>query len=127
MRNLEASKKFYCAVFETLGVPLGGEGADFFWCDELFVSSKESYAAATHELTGRTHLAFQASDKETVDKFYRAAVAAGGKENGAPGLREKYHPGYYAAFVQDPDGNNIEVVYHGPAQRSAPSVKFTWE
>jgi predicted lactoylglutathione lyase len=68
------------------------------------------------------HLAFQAADKAAVEQFYKAALAAGGRDNGAPGER-KYHPGYYAAFVLDPDGNNIEAVWHGPAQRSAESVE----
>jgi hypothetical protein len=60
-----------------------------------------------------------------VKSFHEVALAHGGKDNGAPGPRT-YHPGYYAAFVLDPDGNNIEAVYHGPAQRSAPSVKVTF-
>ena len=60
-----------------------------------------------------------------VDAFHRAALASGGKDNGVPGER-RYHPGYYAAFVLDPDGNNIEAVYHGEADRSAPSVRITF-
>jgi catechol 2,3-dioxygenase-like lactoylglutathione lyase family enzyme len=125
VRDLQASKRFYSAAFSTLGIPIGGEGADFFWADELFVSSKES-KAAQGMLTGRTHLAFQAASREVVDAFHRAAVAAGGKDNGAPGERP-YHPGYYAAFVTDPDGNNIEAVFHGAAKRSATSVKISFE
>ncbi|MNT86023.1 hypothetical protein D3C72_2262630 [compost metagenome] len=58
-----------------------------------------------------------------MDAFYREALAHGGRDNGAPGERA-YHPGYYAAFVLDPEGNNIEAVYHGEARRSAPSVKI---
>jgi predicted lactoylglutathione lyase len=69
----------------------------------------------------RVHLAFQAADRETVRRFFDAALAAGGTDNGAPGLRQ-YHPDYYGAFVIDPDGNNIEAVTHGLAQRSAESV-----
>jgi catechol 2,3-dioxygenase-like lactoylglutathione lyase family enzyme len=61
------------------------------------------------------HFAFAAKDRAAVDAFYRAAIAAGGKDNGAPGLREHYHPNYYAAFVLDPDGHNIEAVCHAPA------------
>ena len=60
-------------------------------------------------------------DRAMVDAFYAAALAAGGRDNGAPGER-RYHPGYYACFVLDPDGNNVEAVYHGPGQRSAASV-----
>jgi predicted lactoylglutathione lyase len=76
-------------------------------------------------VTGRHHLAFQAQNRSVVDAFYKAALANGGKDNGAPGERA-YHPGYYAAFVLDPDGNNIEAVYHGEAKRSAASVKITF-
>ncbi|KYF85868.1 glyoxalase [Sorangium cellulosum] len=122
--DIAASKRFYQAVFDAVGVPLGGEADDYFWADELFVSSASSQAAAG-ELTGRTHLAFQASDRATVERFHAAAIAAGGKDNGAPGERP-YHPGYYAAFVLDPDGNNIEVVHHGPANRSADAIKITF-
>jgi catechol 2,3-dioxygenase-like lactoylglutathione lyase family enzyme len=124
VRDLAASRRFYAAVFEVLGVPMGGEGEDYFWADELFVSTADS-EAAQGELTGRHHLAFQASDRAMVDAFHAAALANGGSDNGAPGERP-YHPGYYAAFVLDPDGNNIEAVYHGEAQRSAPSVKVTF-
>ncbi|WP_437947448.1 VOC family protein [Sorangium sp. So ce296] len=122
--DIAASKRFYQAVFDAVGVPIGGEADDYFWADELFVSSASSQAAAG-QLTGRTHLAFQANDRATVERFHAAAIAAGGKDNGAPGERP-YHPGYYAAFVLDPDGNNIEVVHHGPANRSADAIKITF-
>ncbi|MFE0500472.1 VOC family protein [Lysobacter soli] len=125
VRDLPASRRFYDAVFEVLGVPLGGtldDGA--FWYDELFVSTADS-EAAQGELTGRHHLAFQAKDRAAVEAFHKAALAAGGRDNGAAGERP-YHPGYYAAFVLDPDGNNIEAVYHGEHTRSAPSVKVTF-
>jgi catechol 2,3-dioxygenase-like lactoylglutathione lyase family enzyme len=124
VRDLDASRRFYDAVFAVLGLPLGGEGDDHFWVDELFVSSADSRAAQGH-LTGRHHLAFQAKDRAMVDAFHEKGLAAGGQDNGAPGLR-KYHPGYYAAFLIDPDGNNIEAVYHGEHARSAPSVKITF-
>ncbi len=122
--DLNASRRFYEAAFKALGLAVGGEGPDFFWADELFISSRES-RAAQGELTGRVHLAFQAKDRAQVDAFHAAAVAAGGTDNGKPGERP-YHPGYYAAFVTDPDGNNIEAVYHGAANRSAASVKITF-
>ncbi|MCC2960504.1 VOC family protein [Massilia sp. IC2-278] len=125
VRDLPASKRFYTAIFKVLNVPLGGEGDDYFWADELFISTKTS-DAAQGELTGRHHLAFQAADRAMVDAFYEAALKAGGKDNGAPGERAIYHPGYYGAFVLDPDGNNIEAVFHGEAKRSAPSVKVTF-
>ncbi|MDH6590179.1 catechol 2,3-dioxygenase-like lactoylglutathione lyase family enzyme [Variovorax sp. TBS-050B] len=124
VRDLAASRAFYEAVFGVLEVPLGGAAEDYFWADELFVSSADSQAAQGR-LTGRHHLAFQARDRAMVDAFHQAALAHGGTDNGAPGERP-YHPGYYACFVLDPDGNNIEAVYHGEAQRSAPSVKVTF-
>ena len=122
VRDLAVSQAFYTAVLAALEVPLGGTGDGYFWADELFVSTANSDAAQGH-LTGRHHLAFQARDRAMVDAFYRAALEHGGRDNGAPGERP-YHPGYYAAFVLDPDGNNIEAVFHGPAQRSAASVEI---
>ncbi|MGZ3446614.1 MAG: VOC family protein [Myxococcaceae bacterium] len=118
--DLEASKSFYRAMLSVLGVPLAGEGKDHFWADELFVSTAES-RAAQGQRTGRVHLAFQAPNPAVVDEFHRVGLASGARSNGAPGLRP-YHPGYYAAFLLDPDGNNVEAVYHGPASRSADSV-----
>lgn len=124
--DLDASRTFYAAVFAVLGIPEGGSADSHFWYDELFVSTKDGPEAAG-KLTGRHHLAFQARDQTMVDAFYRAGLAAGGTDNGAPGLRPKYHPGYYAAFLLDPDGNNVEAVYHGPHERSAPSVRIDFE
>ena len=124
VRDLPASRRFYEAVFKTLDIPIGGAEEEYFWADELFVSTATSQAAQGH-LTGRVHLAFQAKDRATVDAFYKAALDSGGQDNGKPGERP-YHPGYYAAFVLDPDGNNIEAVFHGEAKRSSPSVKITF-
>lgn len=122
--DLEASKRFYRAVFAALGIPLGAEADDHFWYDELFVSTADSKAAAG-ALTGRVHLAFRAKDRATVDRFHADGVAAGGTDHGPPGERT-YHPGYYAAFLTDPDGNNIEAVNHGPAKVSADSIVITF-
>ena len=119
VRDLAAAKRFYKAVLDVLGVPLV-EGEDHFFADELWVDEGDA-AAHTH-----VHLAFQASDEAMVKAFHKAALAAGGKDNGAPGPRD-YHPGYYAAFAFDPDGNNIEAVFHGPHQRSVDSVVLSWE
>jgi catechol 2,3-dioxygenase-like lactoylglutathione lyase family enzyme len=124
VRDLSAAQRFYTAVLGTLSIPVGGAAEDHFWADELFVSTADS-KAAQGVLTGRHHLAFQAESRQVVDSFYKAALDNGGKDNGAPGERA-YHPGYYAAFVLDPDGNNIEAVYHGEAKRSAPSVHITF-
>ena len=123
--DLAASRKFYGAIMDVLGIEVHDEtDAGFFWADELAVSSKES-PAAVGKLTGRTHLAFQARDRAMVEAAYRAALDAGGMDNGKPGERP-YHPGYYAGFMLDPDGNNIEVVHHGKAEFSAPYVKVSF-
>jgi class 3 adenylate cyclase/catechol 2,3-dioxygenase-like lactoylglutathione lyase family enzyme len=114
VHDLEASKRFYRAVLDALGQELTAEGDGYFSADELFASDDA-------EPTGQLHLAFQARDREGVQRFYEAALAAGGRDNGAPGERD-YHPGYFAAYVLDPDGNNVEAVHHGPASRSAESV-----
>lgn len=124
VHDLAASRRFYAAVLDVLGIPIGGESDTWFWADELFVSSIDSEAAQGRP-TGRHHLAFQARDRAMVDAFHRAALAIGAPDNGPPGERP-YHPGYYAAFVLDPDGNNIEAVFHGESTRSAPSVKITF-
>lgn len=112
VRDLDAARRFYKAVLEVMGVPME-DGPGFFYADELFVDAGEPLT--------RVHLAFQAPDRAAVDRFHAAALAAGGRDNGQPGERD-YHPGYYAAFILDPDGNNIEAVHHGDAPRSAPSV-----
>ncbi|MBO6635745.1 MAG: VOC family protein [Parvibaculum sp.] len=125
VRDLKDSQDFYAAVLGVLEIPIGDTTDTYFWADELVVSSAKS-PEALGTLTGRHHLAFQAKDRATVDAFYQAAMAHGGRDNGAPGERA-YHPGYYAAFVLDPDGNNIEAVFHGEAQRSAPSVVIDFQ
>ena len=122
--DLDASKRFYSAVLGAIGIPIGGEGPGFFWADELFVSTPTSPAAAGQP-TGRMHLAFQVPDEATVERFHAAGLEAGGRDNGRPGPRP-YHPGYYAAVLLDPAGNNIEAVYHGQAKRSARSVEIAF-
>jgi len=124
LRDLSVAQTFYAAIFDVLNIPIGGAGDGFFRADELFVSTPDSKAAQGAS-TGRHHLAFQALRPAMVDAFYKAALAAGGKDNGAPGERTN-HLGYYAAFVLDPDGNNIEAVFHGEANRSASSVRITF-
>lgn len=124
VRDLVASRRFYDAIFQALEVPLGGAGETYFWFDELFVSSADS-ETAQGKLTGRHHIGFQAHDRAMVDLFYETALKSGAQDNGPPGERP-YHPGYYAAFVLDPDGNNIEAVFHGACKRSAASVVVTF-
>ena len=114
--DIEASKGFYGAVLEVVGLGFTFEADGYFAADEFFVS-------ADGPPTSGLHIAFQAPDRETVHRFHEAGLAAGGRDNGAPGERH-YHPGYYGAYVLDPDGNNIEAVYHGPSTRSAVSIEI---
>jgi catechol 2,3-dioxygenase-like lactoylglutathione lyase family enzyme len=111
-RDLAASRRFYAATLEILGITLI-DGGDHFFADELWVDSGDT--------PSHVHFAFQSPDRATVDRWYTAGLAAGGRDNGAPGERH-YHPGYYAAYLLDPDGNNVEAVYHGPSERSAEAV-----
>ena len=107
--ELTRSKAFYDAALQPLGIErLYAEGESFagygtgrrafFWIGQR------------HDVIAGTHVAFAASDRATVDAFYRSALAAGARDNGAPGLRPQYHPDYYGAFVLDPDGHNIEAL-----------------
>ncbi len=118
-RNFVTTRYFYEAVLKALEIPVTATGQGWLQVDELFIDGADARTIPTH-----IHLAFQARDKAMVDAFYQAALKAGGTTNGAPGDRD-YHPGYYACFVLDPDGNNIEAVYHGPSTRSAASVEIT--
>jgi catechol 2,3-dioxygenase-like lactoylglutathione lyase family enzyme len=111
--DYEASKAFYEQALAPLGLKpmmepapkICGFGDDFpyFWIAQRDFGPDSG-----------THVAFRVDDRETVDAFHAAALAAGGRDNGEPGVREIYHPHYYGAFVHDPDGNNIEAVCHKP-------------
>lgn len=114
--DLDRAATFYAAVLEALELPPGNRSPHAFQADELYVSRPGPGQKLSH-----VHIAFQARDEAMVQRFHKAAIAAGGTDNGGPGERS-YHPGYYAAFVLDPDGNNIEAVIHGKELRSAPSV-----
>jgi catechol 2,3-dioxygenase-like lactoylglutathione lyase family enzyme len=117
-RDLAASKRFYATVLAVLERELVELAPGLIVADELCLTP------AGGDPTSRIHLAFQAPSRAVVDRIHAAALAAGGRDNGGPGER-RYHPGYYAAFVLDPDGNNIEAVHHGAATRSAPSIVIT--
>jgi catechol 2,3-dioxygenase-like lactoylglutathione lyase family enzyme len=109
--DLEASKRFYEQALAPLGISLimefpgtaglGAQGKPELWL--------RPGGGAEH-----VHIAFRSPDRATVDAFHEAALAAGGRDNGGPGIREIYHPNYYGAFVLDPDGHNIEAVCHKP-------------
>jgi catechol 2,3-dioxygenase-like lactoylglutathione lyase family enzyme len=113
--DLAASKRFYVAVLGALGLLEGfGEGDGYFFADELFVDAADRGRSSVH-------LAFQANDEASVRRFYEAGLRSGGKDNGAPGLRP-YHARYFSAFLLDPDGNNVEAVWHGETSRSTTSI-----
>lgn len=111
--DFDAAKTFYAEALAPLGYSLqmefGGVAAGFGTGDGI-----PDFWIGTREERGPTHVAFSAPDRATVDAFYAAATAAGGKDNGAPGLRPELHENYYAAFVHDNSGNNIEAVCHLP-------------
>lgn len=114
--DLAASRRFYAAASKALGLPFH-DGGDHFTIDEVYIDAAVDYVS-------RIHLAFQAKSHQDVREFHDLAVASGGNSNGAPGYRS-YHSQYYAAFVTDPDGNNIEAVCDAPSTRSAEFVEVS--
>ncbi len=122
VRDFEASRRFYRAVFAALGRDGDVEETeDWLNLDELYVTRMAPGGKATTHL----HLCFQAPDRAAVARFHAEGLAAGGRDNGGPGLRD-YHPGYFAAFLLDPDGNNIEAkTDERVTSRSAASVAVT--
>ena len=119
--DFAASKAFFLAALEPIGIAVGSEGTPSYGVELIAPMSKASLCLfQTDVKPAHLHLAFTAEDRHQVEAFYRAALAAGGRDNGAPGLRPHYHSNYYAAFVIGPDGHNIEVVCHeAEASRSA--------
>ena len=114
--DFEASKAFYAKALAPLGVAIVGEGPPEYGVELCGTRSKASLILfQTQEKPAHLHIAFVADSRQEVEAFYRAALAAGARDNGAPGLRPKYHANYYAAFVIAPDGHNIEAVCHEPA------------
>ena len=110
VRDYAASKAFYLGAFAPIGMKIVSE-------NELGVEMSADGEVSlclfqTDEKPAHLHLALRAADRQQVDDFHRAALAAGGRDNGGPGLRPKYHANYYAAFVIDPDGHNVELVCH---------------
>ncbi|MBO9678108.1 MAG: VOC family protein [Acidovorax sp.] len=110
-----ASKAFYLRALEPLGVAVVSEGDPAYGVELSSQRGKASLCLfQTQEKPAHLHLAFKAESRQQVDAFHRAALVAGGKDNGAPGLRPHYHANYYAAFVIGPDGHNIEAVCSEP-------------
>src|SRR5262245_47963973 len=115
VRDYAASKAFYLKALAPLGVKLEWEATPPAYGVELGGEGMASLILyPTEEKPAHLHVAFAAVSREQVDPFYRAALAAGGKDNGPPGLRPQYSGRYYAAFVIDPDEHNIEAVFHEP-------------
>ena len=103
--DFAASRAFYDAVLVPLGLtePYAGDG---------FAEWGDFSIADGETVSRELHIAFAASSRDQVETFHAAAIAAGYRDNGAPGERPQYHPGYYGAYVLDPDGNNVEAVFH---------------
>jgi catechol 2,3-dioxygenase-like lactoylglutathione lyase family enzyme len=112
VHSYERSKAFYREALAPLGYQLILEYGD--WGGFGVGNKPDFWIQAGKQTTPGLHIAFQARDREMVQAFYEAALEAGGKDNGPPGLREIYHPNYYGAFVLDPDGHNVEAVCHLP-------------
>jgi len=110
-----ASRRFYQQALAPLGYEIVMEFEDGQVVG-MGVAGKPDFWISAGDPSGPLHVAFSARDRESVDEFHAAALAGGGEDNGAPGLRVEYHPGYYAAFVHDPDRNNVEAVFHDPSE-----------
>jgi catechol 2,3-dioxygenase-like lactoylglutathione lyase family enzyme len=119
--DIQRAKAFYTAALAPLGITpvmefeqfagYGRDGKPDFWVGQGATDFQtESQARANTPV----HVAFRAESRRAVDAFHAAALAAGGKDHGKPGLRSEYHPDYYGAFVLDPDGHNVEAVCHSP-------------
>lgn len=113
--DVARSRAFYAAALAPLGMGVHSEGPGWAMfgragAPQLWIGAPE----VAGPVPGHIHFALLAPDRAAVDAFHAAAVAAGGRDNGGPGLRPQYHPSYYAAFVIDPDGHNIEAVCHAP-------------
>ena len=109
--DFEAAKQFYSAALEPLGYSLAFEAGDYMGFGD---ANGMDFGVVRRDPVGAAHVALKCRDHATVDAFYTAAIAAGGTDNGPPGLRSHYHESYYAAFVHDADGNNIEAVCQKP-------------
>jgi catechol 2,3-dioxygenase-like lactoylglutathione lyase family enzyme len=112
--DLAASRAFYEGALRPLDYEVALE---FPGSVGFGVARKPDFWLRAGQAGEPVHVAFRAADRAAVDSFHAAALAAGGRDNGAPGVRERYHPSYYGAFALDPDGNNIEAVCHEPAER----------
>jgi len=115
--DFAASKEFFLKALEPLGVKVVAEGPPTYGVELCSQSNASLCLYQTEEKPAPLHLAFTAQTRQQVVAFYRAALEAGGKDNGPPGPRPQYNPNYYAAFVIGPDGHNIEVVCQEPEKQ----------
>ena len=111
--DFEKSKAFYAQALAPLGIGVVMEGPG--WAMVGRPGKPEFWFGAHGNPPGPIHIAFAAANRAEVRAFHEAAIAAGGRDNGGPGIRAQYHPNYYGAFVLDPDGHNVEAVCHLPA------------
>jgi catechol 2,3-dioxygenase-like lactoylglutathione lyase family enzyme len=111
--DLARSRDFYRRALTPLGFAELGAWRDDATEVAFGLEEADDFAISTAYVVGGLHVAFAADRREQVDAFYAAALEAGGRDNGPPGLRPKYSPNYYGAFVLDPDGHNVEAVHHG--------------
>jgi catechol 2,3-dioxygenase-like lactoylglutathione lyase family enzyme len=115
--DFERSKAFYQAALAPLGLAIMMEfPGDGSACGFGRAGKPAFWISGRAKTSPRVHVAFATPSRDAVDAFYKAALAAGAADNGTPGIRAHYHPNYYAAFVLDPDGHNIEAVYHKPVE-----------
>ena len=111
VRDMAASTQFYEAALAPFGVEMAEIEGAVGWS-----SGSVDFIVTEGEPAAPMHIAFAAPDRATVDAFHAAALAAGGRDNGAPGLRPRYHADYYGGYVIDPDGHNVEAVCHRPEE-----------
>jgi predicted lactoylglutathione lyase len=114
--DYKKSKEFYQKALAPLGYAIGMDLPEYKAAGFKHGGKQDFWLGEKAGAAG-VHVAFVAESKKAVDDFYAAAIAAGGKDNGKPGYRKDYSPGYYAAFVHDPDGSNIEALWHDPAAK----------
>lgn len=117
VRDYQKSKEFYQKVLSQLGYSIGMDLPEYNACGYKDAQGVQDFWIGQNPSASGVHVAFLAKSKEEVDAFYKAGLLAGGKDNGAPGYRTQYSPGYYGAFVYDFDGSNIEAVWFDPDKK----------
>ncbi len=116
VKDYQKSKQFYQTALAPLGYTIGMDVPEYNACGFKDAAGKQDFWIGANPNACGVHVAFIAKSKEEVEQFHAAALAAGGSDNGAPGYRTQYAPGYYGAFVHDFDGSNIEAVWFDPSK-----------